>query len=154
MQPDAAAFEAVLYPNQPVSRAGFMAVMIGLSSIVAALGVGFMLLGAWPVSGFLGLDVVLIYWAFRSCRRAGRRRELIRLDDAGLHVRRIDPDGAATDWRFEPHWVRVHMDDPPRRDSLLTLVSHGRRLVIGLFLTPQERLELAHALQGALRRYR
>jgi uncharacterized membrane protein len=46
------------------------------------------------------------------------------------------------------------MDDPPRRDSLLTLVSHGRRLVIGLFLTPQERLELAHALQRALHRYR
>jgi uncharacterized membrane protein len=154
MQSDAAAFEAVLYPNQPVSRAGFIALMIGLSSIAAGLGAGFMLVGAWPVSGFLGLDIVLLYLAFRSCRRAGRRRELIRLDAEGLHVRRIDPDGAATEWRFEPHWVRVQMDDPPRRDSALALVSHGRRLVIGPFLTPKERLELARALDGALRHYR
>jgi uncharacterized membrane protein len=153
MQPDAA-FEAVLYPNQPVGRAGFIAVMLGVSTVSAAMSAGFVLIGAWPVSGFLGLDVLLLYLAFRAARRAARRRELIRLDASGLHVRRIEPDGATADWRFEPYWVRVHMDDPPRRDSLLTLASHGRRLVIGLFLTPEERLTLARSLESALRRYR
>ena len=63
-------------------------------------------------------------------------------------------EAGLADWRFEPYWVRVHMDDPPRRDSLLTLASHGRRLAIGLFLTPEERLDVARALQSALRRYR
>jgi uncharacterized membrane protein len=153
-QTEAAAFEAVLYPNQPVSRAGFIVLMAALSSVGLGLGVGFVLAGAWPVSGFLGLDLVLLYLAFRHARRAGRRRELIRLDGEGLRVCRIEPDGAAAEWRFEPYWVRVHMDDPPRRDSRLTLASHGRRLVIGLFLTPEERLDLARSLERALRRYR
>ena len=154
MQPDAAAFEAVLYPNRPLGRGGFIAVMAGVSTVSAAMSAGFFLIGAWPVTGFLGLDVLLLYLAFRAVRRAGRRREHIRLDASGLHVRRVGPDGAVVDWRFEPYWVRVHMDDPPRRDSLLTLASHGRRLVIGLFLTPEERLDLARALESALRRFR
>ena len=153
MQPDAA-FEAVLYPNQPVGRAGFIAVMLGVSTVSAAMSAGFLLVGAWPVTGFFGLDVLLLYLAFRAVRRAAQRREHIRLDASGLHVRRVEPDGAVADWRFEPYWVRVHMDDPPRRDSLLTLASHGRRLVIGLFLTPEERLDLARALESALHRYR
>ncbi len=154
MQSDAAAFEAKLYPNQSLSRNGFRGLMLALSSVSAAMAVGFWLAGAWPVAGFLGLDVLLVYAAFRSCRRAGRRHELIRLDGNGLHVRRVEPDGDARDWRFEPYWVRVQMDDPPRRDSLLTLAQHGRRLVIGLFLTPEERLDLARALEAALHRYR
>ena len=150
----AAVFEAVLYPNQPASRAAFIALMAAVSSVCLGLGIGFVLAGAWPVSGFLGLDVLLLYLAFRHARRSGRRRELIRLDGEGLRVRRIEADGASAEWRFEPYWVRVHMDDPPRRDSLLTLASHGRRLVIGLFLTPDERLDLARSLEQALRRYR
>jgi uncharacterized membrane protein len=154
MQPDAAAFEAELYPNRSLSRKGFVGVMLGVSGVSAVMAAGFLLAGAWPVAGFLGLDVLLVYVAFRACRRAGLRRELIRLDGSGLHVRRVEPGGSASDWRFEPYRVRVQMDDPPRRDSLLTLAEHGRRLVIGLFLTPEERLALARALEAALRRYR
>lgn len=154
MDSEAAAFEAVLYPNQPLGRPGFIVLMIAVSSVSAALGAAFALLGAWPVAGFLGLDVLLLYTAFRHIQRRSHRRELIRLDASGLHVRRVEPDGAATEWRFEPHWVRVQMDDPPRRDSLLSLVSHGRRLVIGPFLTPEERLDLARSLDQALRSYR
>ena len=44
------------------------------------------------------------------------------------------------------------MDDPPEHESQLTLASHGRRLVVGAFLTPEERLELARALGAALAR--
>lgn len=151
----AAAFEATLYPNPPVGRTGFIAVIGAVSTVSAALSIGFTLAGAWPVSGFLGLDVLLLYLAFRHVRCASRRREVIRLDGEGLHVRRIGPDGAAADYhRFEPTWVRVHMDDPPRRDSLLTLASHGRHLVIGLFLTPEERLDLARSLRDALQAHR
>lgn len=154
MQADERAFEAVLYPNRSLDRSGFIVLMVGVSSLAAALGLAFALAGAWPVSGFLWLDVLLLHLAFRSVQRQSRRRELIRLDASGLHVRRVDPDGSWRDWRFEPYWVRVDMDDPPRRDSLLTLASHGLRLRVGAFLTLEERLALARALRAALQRYR
>jgi uncharacterized membrane protein len=154
MRTDRAAFEADLYPNQSLGRFGFIVLMLAVSSVSVALGLAFALMGAWPVAGFFGLDILLLYLAIRAARRQGQRREHIRLDDSGLHVRCVAADGACRDWRFEPYWVRVQMDDPPRRDSFLTLDSHGRRLRVGAFLTPEERLDLARALRAALQPYR
>lgn len=148
------AFEATIYPNQPVGRAGFIGLMLGMSSVSLIMAVGFALAGAWPVAGFLGLDILLLYLAFRVVRVRARRREHIRINAEGVLVRRVEADGAAREWRFEPYWVRVLMDDPPRRDSWLTLASHGLSLRIGSFLTPAERLELARALRAALSQYR
>ncbi len=88
---DARAFEATLYPNQPMSRAGFIALMLGMSSVSVAVGVGFALAGAWPVAGFLGFDIVLLYLAFRIAMGRARRREHIRIDAAGLLVRGSRP---------------------------------------------------------------
>ena len=76
-----------------------------------------------------------------------------KLDASGLYVRRIEADGTAMDWRFEPYWVRIDMDDPPGSDSLLTLVSHGLRVRVGTFLTLQDRINLARALRNALKPY-
>jgi uncharacterized membrane protein len=46
--------------------------------------------------------------------------------------------------------VRVEIDRPPRRDSLITLSSHGRSLRFGALITPEERVEVADVLRGAL----
>ncbi len=151
---DRPSFEAVLYPNPPLSRLGFLLFMSVFAAASICAAIPFTLMGAWPVSGFFGLDLLLVYIAFRVVRRAARRRELVRLDAQGLHVYRIDPDGRSRCWRFEPYWVRVEMDEPPHPGSLVTLASHGRRLRIGAFLTPEERLDLARALREALNRYR
>ena len=154
MRSDAEPFEAVLYPNRPLGRAGFILLMLGVSSVSVAMGVAFALAGAWPVAGFLGLDVLLLYLAFRVAQRHAQCREHIRLDGSGLRVRKIEADGATQDWCFEPYWVRVEFDDPPQRHSLLTLASHELRLRIGAFLTLDERLDLARALRSALQHYR
>jgi uncharacterized membrane protein len=65
-------------------------------------------------------------------------------------VQRVFPTGQTRRWVFQPYWVRVQMDDPPRPESRLTLSSHGRSLAIGSFLTPEERLDVARALSAAL----
>lgn len=154
MASDDPSFEAVLYPNQSLGQSGFIALMLVVSSVSAVLGLAFTLAGAWPVAGFFGVDAVILFCAVRYNRRQGLKREFIRLDSSGLHVRRVEPDGGHRDWCFEPYWVRVDMDDPPRRDSFLTLATHGRRLRVGSFLTPEERLDLARALRDALQHYR
>ena len=123
-------------------------------AVSAAVGAGFFLIGAWPVTGFFGLDVLLLYLAFRWNYRQGRRAEFIRLDQAGLTVRRVEPNGRAREWCFDSYWVRIAMDDPPRHDSQLVLHSHGDHLVIGAFLTVEERLEVAKALKAALQAHR
>lgn len=147
-------FDAVLHPHRSLSPVGFLILMVLLAGVSFTMGIMFLLAGAWPVFGFFGLDVLLVYIAFRANYRSGMVYETLRLTADDFTVRRVLPDGRAKSWRFQPYWLRVEMDNPPRTDSKLRLRSHGKALVIGSFLTPLERLEVAQALRAALRRNR
>lgn len=147
-------FDAVLHPHRSLSRTGFVILMVGVSTVCFAAGVAFVSIGAWPVFGFFGLDVLLIFLAFRANYRWGRMYETVLLTEDTLTVERVSPDGRVNRWRFQPYWLRVSIDNPPRHDSALTLSSHGKALVIGAFLTPEERLELGLALREALHKLR
>jgi uncharacterized membrane protein len=120
----------------------------------AAMAIVFVSMGAWPVSGFLGLDVLLLWGAFRLNNLAARESERVRLSETALTVDRQAPNGEKEHWSFQPNWLRVTVDDPPKPESELLLSTHGRSLAIGRFLPPSERLEVAEALRAALRRWR
>ena len=143
-------FEATLTPHRSLSARGFVVLMAAVCLISFTAGLVFFLVGAWPVIGFLGLDVGLIYLAFRVNYRRGTAYETLRLTPNDLVVDRVDPRGRARRWRFQAHWLQVLIDDPPRHDSQLVLRSHGRSLTIAGFLTARERAEVARALRRAL----
>ncbi|HSK38987.1 MAG TPA: DUF2244 domain-containing protein [Arenibaculum sp.] len=147
-------FDAVLHPHRSLSPRGFMVLMGSFSAVSLGVGGWFFLNGAWPVFGFFGLDVLLLYVAFRMSYRAGRMYERVRLTEAELEVQRVDQGGGRRTWIFQPNWLRVSIDDPPGHDSQVTLSSHGRSLVVGAFLSPEERLDFARALTRALTRWR
>ncbi|MCG8358831.1 MAG: DUF2244 domain-containing protein [Kiloniellales bacterium] len=148
--PEAVLFDATLTPHRSLPAEGFVLLMAAVCAISFVAGVVFFLVGAWPVVGFLGLDVLLIYLAFRINYRRARMHESLRLTRADLTVQRVSPAGEVKRWRLQPTWLQVVMDDPPRHDSQLVLRSHGKSLTVGSFLTPEERLDLAKALRGAL----
>ena len=143
-------FDVVLAPNRSLGRVGFAAVMGGVVVVSVGLGTYFLLQGAWPVFGFFGLDIALLYLAFRLSYRAGRLRETIRVTADEVVVRRIAPNGRTTEWRFNPYWLRVGLDEPVEHHSQITLASHGRSLIIGPFLAPEERTSLVRSLRDAL----
>jgi uncharacterized membrane protein len=143
-------FDAVLYPHRSLSPLGFWLIMGGIAFVSFVAGIAFLLKGAWPIFGFFGLDVLLMYWAFKASYRSGRLHETIRLSREALVIERVQPSGRRQSWRFQPHWLRVELDDPPAHGSQLTLRSHGKALVVGAFLTPEERAEVAVALRRAL----
>lgn len=148
-------FDAVLHPHRSLDPRAFRLLMAAAALMMLGIGTVFLLLGAWPVLGFCGLELLLLYVMFRLNFRSARSFETVRLSEpAGLEVRRFSPRGEIGAWRFEPTWLRVDMDNPPTPESRLTLASHGRRLAIGGFLTPEERLEVATALKSALQTYR
>ncbi|MDA0656762.1 MAG: DUF2244 domain-containing protein [Proteobacteria bacterium] len=147
-------FAAALKPNRSLSINGFRLLMVLTAFLTFGIGTTFFILGAWPVMGFCGLEFILLYIAFRLNYRAGRAAERICLTEKELEVTRISPYGKAQQWRFEPTWLQVLIDTPPLHHSKLRLRSHGRSLVIGSFLTPEERLEVAEALRAALQSWR
>lgn len=147
-------YEAWLRPHRSLTRQGLGLVLAAAAIPCLGLGLVFLYLGAWPVSGFLGLDLALLWLAFRLNTRDARRAERLLLSDDALTVERLDADGTQRSWRFQPYWLRVAIDEPPRPDTPLTLSSHGRSLTIGRFLPPEDRLDAANALRAALRRWR
>src|ERR1700743_1724291 len=99
---EAELFSARLTPNRSLNRTGFLVVMAFVSVVSFAAGLAVLLMGAWPVVGFFGLDVLAIYWAFRAGFRRAKASEEIRLTRSELHVRRISHRGHVAEFTFNP----------------------------------------------------
>jgi len=144
-------FSALLTPHRSLNRTGFVLVMAFLSAVSFAAGIAFLIMGAWPVFGFFGLDVLAIYWAFRINYRRAKASEEISVTPTELRVRRISDRGHVAEWVLNPLWVQVdqiaHEEFGIER---LYLVSRGRRMSIGSFLSPGEKASFSSALKAGL----
>ena len=147
-------FDAELRPYRSLSPRGFFWLMVGLGTASGLVGLAFLARGAWPVLGFCGLEMAILYFAFRHNFASARVWERLTLSERWLTVTRGGPAARAREWTLQPQWLKVSLDEPPRPDSQLRLSSGGRSLVIGRFLPPHERLEVAEALRAALRQWR
>ena len=104
------------------------------------------LLGAWPVMGFMGLDVFLLWYLFKRNYLDARRSETLLLTDRELIVDRKSPDGEREEHRLDAYWLKIELDE----DRRLALTSRGQRVMIGRFLSPDEREHVAEQLKAAL----
>lgn len=147
-------FDAILYPNRSLPSAGFLAVMTVVIGVNLTLGLVFYSIGAWPVVGFCGLDVFLVWLAFKLSYRQGRLHERVRVSPDAMWVSRVLPSGHETRWRLQPYWTSVSIERPIEHESQVRVLSKGRTLVLGSFLSPLERGEFADALDAALARAR
>jgi uncharacterized membrane protein len=147
-------FERVLLPHRSLPSRNFHLLMGMLGLVSLAVGVGFVSIGAWPVVGFFGLDVGLVYVAFRLSYRSARQSETIRLTNDLFSVERVNVRGQRRSWRFQPFWVRVILEERSDMSNQLLVASHGRSLVIGDFVPPDTRRELAATLREVLARWR
>ena len=148
--PAAPVFRARLTPHRSLSRSGFVIVMavLGVSSFVA--GMVFLILGAWPVLGFFGLDVALVYVAFTINYRDGRAFELVELDHDRLTLTRVSARGQTEIETFNPYWVRVLSTEGSDGRNDLRFAVHGRETRFAVFLSNEERLDLKVAIETAL----
>jgi uncharacterized membrane protein len=151
---DPAAFEAVLYPNQPPPARNLAVLLAAVFGVAIGVSIGFFLAGAWPVVGFIGIELILLAACLIWARRMATYAEHIRLDDTGLHVRATAGRRTLRSWRLEPYWVRVRLEEVRPGEPVLRLTAHGHTLTIGRFLNADERSDVAAALEAALVRYR
>jgi uncharacterized membrane protein len=148
---DAPLFAATLVPHRSLGRRGFIAVMALVSLVSFTAGYVFYRIGAWPVMGFCGLDVLLIYGAFRLNYRAARAYEEIEVRRHEILLRKVSARGREVEFRFNPDWVRLEVarseDEGVTR---INLVSRGRGVPIADFLNPDDRTTFAKAFSAAL----
>ncbi len=143
-------FDAELRPHRSLGRKGFLVLMAVVTVISVCVGVAFVMVGAWPVLGFFGLDVLAVYGAFRWSYRTAKLRETVRLTPNSLQVRRIQPSGSWEQWDFQPYWVRFNLDEHNDDDPVITLSERQVSVSLGRFLPKSERLDFAKAFRSAL----
>lgn len=127
-----------------------MLLMGAFGFVSFAAGLAFVASGAWPVMGFFGLDVALLWLAFKLNYRSGRVHEYIDLTPDLLRITRVDTSGRGEAFDFNPYWVRVALAEWPDGRTDLRLTSHGREFPFGRFLNDDERREFAGMLRDAL----
>ena len=137
-------FSTLLRPHRSLSPVGFKWLIraVLLANLLVALPM--YMLGAWPVAGFCGLDVALIWYLFHRNYVDARRSETLTLTNRELVVERVSPDGEREQHRLDAYWLRIELGDR------LVLTSRGNRVAVGRFLGAPERQRVAGELQAAL----
>jgi uncharacterized membrane protein len=144
-------FSALLTPHRSLGGVGFLVLMGVVAGLSFVGGVVFFIVGAWPVVGFLGLDVALVYWAFRANYLAAAAYEEVTVTPSELRVRKVSHRGEVAEWSLNPVWVRLDRETHEEYGLIgLFLVSHGKRLAVGRFLGPKEKESFAAALAAAI----
>lgn len=149
-------FSAALRPHRSLSPRGFAVLMAAVGGVSFIFGALFLALGAWPVFGFLGLDVLILYIAFRRSFADAEVSEIVEVTGHEVVLYNARPPKPLTERRFPRAWVRVHLDEDHERELIgsLALVYAGRRTEFASFLPPEERKSLAAALKAAVARPR
>ena len=144
-------FRALLKPHRSLGRNGFLVLMAFWSTISGAIGITFFRMGAWPVCGFLALDLIAIYWAFRINYRRARACEQISVTPSELRLRRVSQRGQVAEFVFNPLWVRLDQEAHEEFGiERLYLVSRGRRVSIASFLGAEEKASFYKALRAGI----
>ena len=155
-RPTPVLFEAQLAPHRSLPPAAFgllMAAVIAVAFLAGAVSVAF---GAWPVTGFCGVELLLFYALFRlNYRSAAGSSEWIRLTPGRLEIVRHERNRETGRWVLQPYWLSVALEGGETEGpGAVLLRTHGRSLAIGRFLPPEERLRLKETLAAALARAR
>ena len=144
-------FSAVLTPYRSLGPNGFMILMVCFGAISFVAGLLFWRIGAWPVFGFFGLDLALLWFAFRMNYRSARIFEEVSVARNMITIRKVGPGKRTQEFRFNPVWVRLTVDRHEDEGVVkITLTSRGETVDLGNFLNPDDRTSFAGAIANAL----
>ncbi len=142
-------FSRVLRPHRSSSERAVKIVTGFVLCLFIPTGMVFLLVGAWPVFGFMGLEVIALIFALRYNHKVGSAFEAITLTDNEFRHSKVNHWGKRKHTSFQPQWLQVRIDEPSQQ---LIAGTHGKRVVIGKFLTDDEREELCTVLIEEIRR--
>ena len=152
--PDRIWFEAVIRPNQAISKRGLALVAIGLFAPAQNFSGVMVVLQLWLASLFLGgealLAVAALYWC---AKRLSETEEHVRLTDDALIVEALDKGKVVSSQTIQPTWAHIERRIDKDFGCIAAFVRVRRRFVpIARCVSPEERAQIADALEQALLR--
>ncbi len=142
--------DAVLEPSRSLSRKGYVQFMLVTVAGAVVLGVFFLRFGFVPILAFLGLDVLVLWLAFRTTFRHQRQRTRVRVTADAIDVFHIDGRGRERTISLPSAFTRACNEAPNRSQGFIRISSSGKSYAIGRFLNEEERGSFVVALKDAL----
>lgn len=142
-------FDVVIAPPRSLSADGFARFMFLLGCIAAIFSAGFVIVGAYPVVGFFGAEILLLWFLMGRRVRGRGPKTRIRIGSEEIEVRLTDIKGRELLERLPAHFARIEHDESVSGPGALRIVSRGRTINIGEHLLPTERASLATRLRTA-----
>ena len=144
-------FVREIRPNRSLSRGAIVVVLAIFAAFNLFTTVFLLIIHAYPVPFFLGLDMVGVTLAFVVLdRRQNSRIEQVRVSSDEVRVVRRPKGKSLTVWSSAPAFTRVAMDETDEDQPRVALTSSGRRFDIGLELGASGRTQLAQELERAI----
>jgi len=129
----------------------FKWVLVAFATLCLTVAGIFALLGAGPVLGFAGLELVLLFVLLRvAFRRASSEEDVSVAGDATIVQRAGGPQGRYVVARLQSYWLQV---EPSLYGAQgIVLRSRGTKVSVGVGLPANEVRELTAAMRSALHR--
>jgi uncharacterized membrane protein len=143
-------FQAVIVPHRSLSLRALRGLLVFICLMCGTSAAVFVWLGAWPVGGFTGLELLLAAFLFRLNAHAAKGVEMVLLTSAGLSITRTEPSGVRRQRVLPAAWLNVVVEERPGTVPGLVLVARDVRVEIGRALGEAEKRDLASALAAAL----
>ena len=146
-------YEISLYPYRSLNKTGFFILMFSLGFVSFVAGIIFMIKGAWPVFGFFGLDVLLVYIFFKINFKSGKKKEILILTKNQLIIEFYNSKKISKTYYLDAHWLQIRLSKLKNEMSKLKISSKNKSIIIGSFLRYQEKIDVVKSLKKALKKY-
>jgi uncharacterized membrane protein len=128
----------------------FKWLLVAFALLCLAVSGTFAILGAGPVLGFAGLELILLFVLLRVAFRRAATEEGVKIAGDTTVVERRSAGGTYIAARLESYWLRIEPSLYGAQGILLR--SRGARVAVGVGLPADEVRELASAMHNALHR--
>ena len=143
-----------IYRNQSLTTRGLYILMFFITIPASYIGISFYVLGAWPVLGFMGFEILLIYIAFKILFYKNKFYEHIILDSEKLNILFKKKNKIIKKIELEPTWVQIKIEKIYENEDTLIVSSHGKKIILANYLIPEEWLKLAGKIKSGLREWK
>lgn len=137
-------------PNCSLSPLATLCVFSVITLLTLSLSLSFLLIGAWPVLLFAGLELLVLAICFSHVWSHAGDFERLTMDDGKVIIETHEP-GSDQHIELSGYWASLVLDCMSngycRR---LALRSHGREVEFGRHMSSEERLNLALQLKPRL----
>ncbi len=144
-----------LKPNRSLTRSTFYLIIVLLLLISISVGTFFYTIGAWPVIGFFGLDILLFTFIFYFHNKSLKISERIILTKKEMVIEKVKPFRKNLIVKFAPpNWINITLKKSIYNKTRLIIHSHGSAIFVGDFLTKVEKIKLANSLRDEINKFK